>query len=137
MDHASIKQQLDRIAKLARMAAPSANASANEREVACTQIVAIAAAVMDGLVASPPPPPPADTSAQHYCANEFRRQVPTAKLPRGWHDTFREYARTLGEDAVLDAIAITASKVSGGSVNSAGAYYYCRAIMKNMQESAA
>lgn len=120
---AELTAGLERIVKLARVAAPSGNASPNERQQAATMIGAIASGLMKGgpSPAPPPPPPPRQWDARRY----WREIFEVDEVPHGLVRALADF-RDLSDDDLRGAMDTTVRKVRIGSLlPSAALRYFC------------
>lgn len=130
-DLSAVRRHLEQIAKLARMAAPSANASPNEQEIAARNIERAAESALVALGApaqAPPPrsgPPPPRSAAPSPLAVEWEDIVGTPVPADGFRSLAR-FARSMTREQIVAAMNIAADRVDEGRVEPEAAFrYFC------------
>jgi len=123
---AELTAGLERIVKLARVAAPSGNASPNERQQAATMIESIAAGLMKGGPSPARPPPPPPRTPRKWDALRYWREIfEVDEVPHGLVRALADF-RDLSDDDIRGAMDTTVRKVRIGSVApDAALRYFC------------
>lgn len=131
-DLSVVRRHLDQVVKLARVAAPSAHATDNEREMATASIIRAAEAA--GVALGAPPPNAAPAPGPESLETAWGRLTGLA-LPSGGARTMDRFAQQLSRDDILDAMAILAERVEGEYVEEGREFgYFCGICKRKIAE---